>query len=75
MDTNEFFIATNISPALKVRLERIRRQWRQVDLAEKAGVTQAEVSAFERGLYIIPSARHRVLIALDLLDEGAANDR
>ena len=75
MDTNEFFIATNVSPALKVRLERIRRQWRQIDLAEKAGVTQAEVSAFERGLYIIPSARHRVLIALDLLDEGATNDR
>ena len=75
MDTNEFFIATNVSPALKVRLERIRRQWRQIDLAEKAGVTQAEVSAFERGLYIIPSARHRVLIALDLLDEGVANDR
>ncbi len=75
MDTNEFFIATNVSPALKVRLERIRRQWRQIDLAEKAGVTQAEVSAFERGLYIIPSARHRVLIALDLLDEGAVNDR
>lgn len=75
MNTNEFFIATNVSPALKVRLERIRRQWRQIDLAEKAGVTQAEVSAFERGLYIIPSARHRVLIALDLLDEGAVNDR
>jgi transcriptional regulator with XRE-family HTH domain len=75
MDTNEFFIATNVSPALKVRLERIRRQWRQIDLAEKAGVTQAEVSAFERGLYIIPSARHRVLIALDLLDEGVADDR
>jgi transcriptional regulator with XRE-family HTH domain len=75
MDTNEFFIATNVSPALKVRLERIRRQWRQVDLAEKAGVTQAEISAFERGLYIIPSARRRVLVALDLLDEEAANDR
>jgi transcriptional regulator with XRE-family HTH domain len=75
MDTNEFFIATNVSPALKVRLERIRRQWRQIDLAEKAGVTQAEVSAFERGLYIIPSARYRVLIALNLLDEGAADDR
>jgi len=37
-----FLLPTNISPALKVRLERIRRQWRQVDLAEKAGVTQAK---------------------------------
>jgi transcriptional regulator with XRE-family HTH domain len=64
--TNEFFIATNVSPSLLIRLERIRRGWRQVDLAERAGVTQAEVSALERGLYVIPVARHRILEALEL---------
>jgi transcriptional regulator with XRE-family HTH domain len=69
MDTNEFFIATNVSLALMVRLERIRRGWRQVDLAEKAGITQAEVSSLERALYVIPAARRRVLIVLDLLNE------
>ena len=68
---NEFFIATNVSSAILIRLERIRRGWRQVDLAEKAGVTQTEVSALERGLYVIPGVRHRILDALDLnLDEG-----
>ena len=64
--TNEFFIATNVCPAMMIRLERIRRGWRQVDLAERAGVTQAEVSALERGLYVIPVARHRILEALEL---------
>jgi len=72
--TNEFFIATNVSPAMMIRLERIRRGWRQIDLAEKAGVTQAEVSALERGLYIIPSARHRILTVLELLDNANEND-
>jgi len=74
MATNEFFIATNVSSNMLVRLERIRRGWRQIDLAEKAGVTQAEVSAFERGLYIIPSARHRILAVLDLLDNDNERD-
>ena len=64
--TKKFFIATNVSPSLLIRLERIRRGWRQVDLAERAGVTQAEVSALERGLYIIPAARRRIMEALDL---------
>jgi transcriptional regulator with XRE-family HTH domain len=78
METNEFFIANNVSPAMMVRLERIRRGWRQVDLAEKAGITQAEVSSLERGLYVIPAARRRVLSVLELLNEekdNASQDR
>ena len=74
MKTNEFFIA-NVNPALLIRLERIRRGWRQVDLAQKAGITQAEVSSLERGLYVIPAARRRVLIVLELLHEAEDNDR
>jgi transcriptional regulator with XRE-family HTH domain len=68
--TNELFIATNVAPGMLIRLSRVRRGWRQKDLAEKAGVTQAEVSALERGLYVIPSVRRRVLVALGLSDEG-----
>jgi transcriptional regulator with XRE-family HTH domain len=66
---NELFIATNISLGMLVRLSRVRRGWRQKDLAEKAGVTQAEVSALERGVYVIPGVRRRILVALDLTDE------
>jgi transcriptional regulator with XRE-family HTH domain len=73
MDNNEFFIA-NVSPALLIRLERIRRGWRQVDLAEKAGIAQAEVCSLERGLYVIPAARRRVLIVLELISEDKSND-
>ncbi len=71
MDSNEFFICTNISLGMSARLERIRRHWRQVDVAEKAGVTQAEVSAFERGISIVPGARRRILKVLDLVDDSS----
>ena len=66
---SEFFIAADVSPGMLVRLSRIRRGLRQRDLAQKAGVTQAEVSAMERGRYIIPAARRRILEALDLAGE------
>jgi len=69
MSANDFFIAMNVKPALIIRLERIRRGWRQIDLAEKAGVTQAEVSAAERGQYIVPAARRRIEHVLDLKSE------
>ena len=69
--TSELFIASNISRSLLVRLERISRGWRQLDLAEKAGVTQAEVSALERGRYVIPIVRRRIYQTLELNVEEA----
>lgn len=67
---NDFFIATNVSFAMMIRLERICRGWRQTDLAERAGITQTEVSALERGLYLYPAARRRILNVLGLLDNS-----
>ena len=67
----EFFIGTGLSPGMLIRLERVRRCWRQIDLADAAGVTQAEISAFERGLSVIPVVRARIYRALQLdLVEG-----
>lgn len=62
----EFFIATKVTPGMLVRLERIRRGWRQSDLAEAADVTQAEVSSTERALYVIPAVRRRIYRVLHL---------
>ena len=66
MTGSEFFIATNLNTGMLIRLERIRRGWRQIDLAEKADITQAEVSAFERGLYVTPAVRQRIAQTLDM---------
>jgi transcriptional regulator with XRE-family HTH domain len=62
----ELFICTNLAPGMLVRLERIHRGLRQADLAQLAGVTQAEVSALERGRQVIPGVRRRVYQALEL---------
>ena len=71
MKTTELFICTDIEQGMLVRLERIKRGWRQVDLAQFAGITQAEVSAFERGLNVIPVVKTRIYQALDLnVEEG-----
>ncbi len=65
MDTELFFVIKTSVLRIAVRLERIRRGWRQVDLAQKAGVTQAEISSLERGQYVIPIVRRRVVEILD----------
>jgi transcriptional regulator with XRE-family HTH domain len=64
--TAELFVCTVDRPGMIVRLERTRRGWRQVDVASAAGVTQAEVSALERGQQVIPAVRLRIFRVLEL---------
>jgi transcriptional regulator with XRE-family HTH domain len=64
--TTEFFVATNLSPGMLARLERTRKGLRQTDVARLASVTQSEVSAFERGRYVIPAVRRSIYRALQL---------
>ena len=40
---------TNGSPLLKVRAERLRRRWRQEDLAYWSRISAAEISRIETG--------------------------
>ena len=63
------------SLGLTVRLERIRRRWRQADLAAAAQVSQADVSALERDRYVIPSRRGRILATLGIEREAAHDAR
>lgn len=65
-----------IGPAL--RLLRLHRGLRQVDAAQRAGVTKAMLSAYERHRRL-PSLRtlDKILVALDarLVDLGVAVER
>lgn len=54
----------------KIRMARVGRHWRQVDLAGQAGVPQTAVSALERGLNIYPKAEKQILQSLGLLSDG-----
>ena len=67
MNSTSFFIlADNLPVGLQARILRIRRGWRQVDLALTAGVSQADVSALECGRLIATSVRRRLLETLGL---------
>jgi len=54
----------------KIRMARVGRHWRQVDLASQANVPQTAVSALERGLNIYPAAEKRILQSLGLIPDG-----
>jgi len=54
----------------KVRLSRVARRWRQIDLANEALVTQADVSALERGKYVCPLVEKRILESLGLVGDA-----
>ena len=71
MNGIEVFVCSGVSRGLMVRLERTRRGWRQVDLAAAAGVTQAEVSAYERGLRVSPAVELRIHRTMGLATDGS----
>jgi len=54
---------------LLVRLERITRRLHQAELAVLGGVRSQDVSNLERGVYVHPLARRRILAVLDIQDD------
>ncbi len=70
MSTTFFVLAENLPLGLQVRLLRIRYDMRQADLAQAAGVTQADVSDLECGRTIPYSRKLRILSAVGLEDGG-----
>ena len=64
----EILFLDGISLGQRVRIARLLKRWRQVDLAQIAAVTQTNVSSLERGASVFPAARLRILNALDLED-------
>lgn len=73
----EMLILDNVTLGQKVRLTRLARGMRQLDLASAAKVNPFEVSGLEHDRIIRPSRRKRILAALDLLpdDTGTNPDR
>ena len=67
MSTEVLFLE-GITLGQRVRIMRLLRRERQVDLARRAFVTQAEVSELERDVPITPAARARVLSTLGIDD-------
>ena len=65
---SEVLFLDGITLGQRVRVARFLAGWRQVDLAETAGVTQNDVSQLERDVPVYSAARRRILEALGLAD-------
>ena len=61
-----FVLDTDLTLGQRVRIMRIARRWRQVDLAAIAGVEQHEVSQLELDRRLRPNAVKAICQALDL---------
>ncbi len=70
---NDIFIADGLNEGDKVRLARLAKKLRQVDVACIARVTPYEVTAIEKNRLVRKASRERILRAVGLLEEVPGN--
>lgn len=66
------FFPFTVPLGTRIRVVRISRGWRQTDLAREALVSQAEVSALERGKYVCAVSECRILNRLGLVGDAVS---
>lgn len=66
---SDVFILTDVSEGMKAKLTRVAKGLRQIDLAAAARVDCIDITRLEKGRYVLPTRRKRILAALGLLDD------
>ena len=67
------FITFNTTLGQRVRLERMLRNWRQIDLASMAGVQLADITAIEKDRYLSKNRKLKILQTLGLESEAESS--
>jgi len=75
MGNNDIFILTGISEGQKVRLTRLAKGLRQIDVASVAKVNTIDVTRLEKNRYVLPTRHKRILAVLGLLDDDNENKK
>ena len=75
MGNNDILVLTGISGGQKVRLTRLARGLRQIDVASMAKVNTIDVTRLEKDRYVPPTRRKRILAVLGLLDDDNESDQ
>ena len=72
----DVFILTDVSDGMKAKLTRLARGLRQIDVASQANVQPIDITRLEKGRYVLPVRRKRILTVLGLIDDepGASDD-
>lgn len=64
----DIFIASGLTEGERIRLTRLQKWMRQIDVASLASVTVAEVTSAEKDRYVTPERKDRILEVVGLLD-------
>jgi hypothetical protein len=64
------FILSDVSDGMRVKLTRIAKNMRQIDVAAAARVDTIDITRLEKGRYVLPTRRNRILSVLGLLEEN-----
>jgi transcriptional regulator with XRE-family HTH domain len=71
----EVFVLTNVNEGMRVKLTRISKGLRQIDVASVAKVDSIDITRIEKGRYVLPTRKKRILEVLGLVDEPEAVSR
>jgi len=69
---NGIAVFSNLTEGQRVRLTRLSKGLRQIDLASLAKVNLADITAIEKDRYLLKTRRERILSVLELDEETDA---
>lgn len=67
---NDILVLTTLSDGQKIRLTRLAKGLRQIDIASQANVQPIDVTRLEKDRYVLPTRRKRMLTILGM-DDGS----
>lgn len=72
--SGDIFITSGLSEGERIRLARLAKWLRQIDVASQAGVTVGEVCNCEKDRHVTPERKTRILKLLGLLGNDNESD-
>lgn len=69
MESKDILVLTDISEGMKIRLIRLSKGLRQIDVASQANVQPIDITRLEKGRYVLPTHQKRILAVLGLLEK------
>jgi hypothetical protein len=71
---DEILILSGINEGQKVKLPRLAKGFRQIDLASIARVNPIDIPRLEKGRYVLPTRRKRILEALGMEEKNDSGE-
>jgi transcriptional regulator with XRE-family HTH domain len=72
---NDILVLVGVNEGQRVRLTRLAKGLRQIDLASLAGVNTIDITRLENGRYVLPVRRKKILNALNAAEQMDSKDK